>query len=284
MDFIISIDIWSTILSYLKYTDIESANTNQLIAIMKMSFVNKSLRNLITFNSFWVLYNSIEYKDAEYDIYNCNEIFCRIVHKIRILKTQKNIRNLCSHGYVPSTSVIGCTFGIICRFDQWSLGKFELSNEEIVPTYVVCNKKFRAIDDLQCSRLVENKYCILFQGIKDGHKTNFYIKKNMISCCIFNNVVDLYNNACDLCTDFQCDNDNNYRNNDNNYVSHFDYETGAVLHNNYIWTTKKISMADNINHVKINFYAQNVMTNIKYLIHQIEEIQDTIFNKCVFDI
>ena len=88
---LISIDTWATILYYFRDINGEPTSPNQLIAIMTMSFVNKSLRNLITSNMFWILYNSIEYEPSKYNIYDCNKTICQIIHKIRTFKKLSDV-------------------------------------------------------------------------------------------------------------------------------------------------------------------------------------------------
>jgi len=251
----ISNDIWVTILSYLKDETTYPVNPDQFIAIMKMSFVNKTLRNIITSNTFWILYNSNEYAPANYNIYNCNINFCQIMHKIIALKTEENITNLCDSIYTPSRN-IGNILNMVYRHNAPMPCKYNLSNKEIVNSHAILNNKCESSIDLRCYNLVENDYCILFKGIseKNGNmqSTSFFIKKpNQFSCNDkFTTLSDFYDNATDLYSD----------------PNQRSYNRNATLHDNYIWLTTNTVGTDDI-----NFYAINVMTNVKYLVTKIKD-------------
>ena len=245
----ISNDTWVTILSYLKDETTYPVNPDQFIAIMKMSFVNKSLRNIITANSFWILYNSNEYASAKYNIYDCNENFCQIMHKITSLKTHENIDKLSKSPYIQPINM-GNAFYMVYYPNLFRSYKYNISNKEIVNSHAILNNKYEYVNDSKCSYLVENDYCILFtEKIVANHKekiTRFYIKKsNQFSCndkC--NTISDFYDNAINLYND-----------------------GNATLHDNYIWLTTCNECTGDI-----NFYAINVMTNVTYLIAQIKDL------------
>jgi len=245
----ISNDIWVTILSYLKDTTAYPVNPDQFIAIMKMSFVNKTLRNLISSNTFWILYNSNEYAPAKYNIYNCNLNFCQIMHKIIALKTIENIEKVCKSIF---TSDMCNIFYIVNRYNTYT-HKYNLSNKEIVNSHAILNNKCEKF--YICYKLVENDYCILFSGMTqknhNARDTRFYIKKNNIYSCNdkFTTLSDFYDNATDLYADFNQDK----------------HDINATLHDNYIWLTTYTIETNNI-----NFYAINVMTSVKYLISRLE--------------
>jgi len=265
----ISNDIWVTILSYLKDSSnayMEPVNPDQFIAIMKMSFVNKSLRNLISSNAFWILYNSTEYSSAKYNIYDCNLIFCQIMHKITVLKTYENIQNLCDTKYITSINM-GNIFLMVHAYSTLKPHKYILSNKEIVNSYPILNNKFESSFDLICYDLVENEYCILFTGIiganNDSQITRFYIKKEdqLSFNDKFNTLSDLYENAIDLYSD----------------LSQTSYDHNATLHNNYIYLVIHTFGMDDI-----NFYAINIMTNVKYLINQVKNTYPSGYITCRF--
>ena len=248
----ISNDTWMTVLSYLKDTTSYPVNPDQFIAIMKMSFVNKTLRNIITTNSFWILYNNDEYKLAKYNIYDCNLNFCHIMHKMIFLKTHENIKNLCSDIYFPKRNM-GTVLNIVYQYNTINYYKYNLYNKEIVNSHAILNNKCKSY---KCCKLVENDYCILFKGIseKNGNmqSTSFFIKKpNQFSCNDkFTTLSDFYDNATDLYSD----------------PNQRSYNRNATLHDNYIWLTTNTVGTDDI-----NFYAINVMTNVKYLVTKIKD-------------
>jgi len=293
----ISNDIWSTVLSYLKDITTEPVKPDQLIAIMKMSFVNKSLRYLITSNSFWVLYNSIEYESAKYNIYDWNENFCRIISKIR-LPIPENIIYMDNSKYYDKSSI----FGLRCKMG-YIKDRFNISNKEIVHSNPLYKHNIYLIDNsIKIQVTYENEYCMLcemYTSIKDY--TKFIIKKNkqFICGCLLHEdcaLCEIYNTVnlknfivdkekqvvCDIIND-SLDASNNKYNLYTNYIYN-DPENGnliqtchnidAVLHDNYIWLTTKINMNSLIKYTTTNFYAQNIMTDVKYLIHQIEEPQN----------
>jgi len=270
-----SFDLWMTTLSYFKDTNSETVNPTQLIAIMKMSFVSKGFRNLITSNDFWVLYNSDEYKSAKYNIYDCNENFCRIIHKIMALKTKQNIIDSGQDIlYVEGGCCITTSGGIkdnsetydkieyddkgkminidnlkiMCYNGQKNV-KFNISNNEIVYTYA---------KSINRNILAENDYCIIL-GFKYGEHVNI-IKKPII------NIPKSYDNACDIFN-------NSIRGNCyklDEKIHHY-YQIDVVLHDNYIWLTTKTYFSD---YMIINFYSINVITTATYLIYEIKQIYD----------
>ena len=260
----ISNDIWVTILSYLKDATPYPVNPDQFIAIMKMSFVNKTLINLISSNTFWILYNSNEYAPAKYNIYNCNLNFCQIMHKIIALKTIENIQKVSKSIFTSDT----CNrFYIVNHYNASYTHKYNLSNKEIVNSHAILNNKCESY--LKCHTLVESVYCILFTGRSgtnydgwrtnyDGWRTRFCIKKNNQFSCNdkFTTLSDFYDNAIDLNT----------------------YDLNATLHDNYIWLTTYTIETHNI-----NFYAINVMTSVKYLISRVENpYHSSYYPSCYF--
>ena len=256
---LVSIDTWSTILSYLKNTDIEPANTDQLVAIIKMSFVNKSLRDLIASNHFWILYNSIEYESAKYNIYEWNCNFCRILSKIKSLKTIKDMNE--TKNFISLTDHI---FIHLLYLGDWY--NFNIRNKASIFDSMVY------IDSAIFNRsyaCCENEYCVLFQTfVNDYCNLTFYMKKQSLvlyKLKEFADFCDLYNNN-DLLKNIS-------------QFKYFENRTDIInfsgniimLHDNYIWSTE-ISMYFNTNYI-IKFYAYNVMTNIKYLVNEIEIIR-----------
>jgi len=205
------------------------------------------------------LYNSTEYSSANYNIYDCNENFCRVMHKIIVLKTYENIEKFCDGPYYPARNM-GNIFLMVDYHNILEAYKYTISNKEIVNSHAILNKKFVSFGDPRCYDLVENEYCILFIGVNnDGQRTSFYIKKHTQFSCNdkFNTLTDLYDNAIDLfgdlCTFY------NIKPNDVN----------AILHDNYIWLTNHIMISDDM---IINYYAINVTTNVKYLITQTKDV------------
>jgi len=279
----ISIDIWSTILSYLSYLkdiDNESVNPDQLIAIMKMSFVNKSLRDLITSNHFWILYNSIEYESAKYNIYEWNINFCRILRK---LKTLKNIENMWDikiwNSDIKNLQKDSSNYMSIILFWNYVWKNFTIYNE---PSIVDNIKRIGTPIFNNIYVCIENEYCTLFKILFDtGKSCTFYIKKQSF---------ESHNYKLEDFVDF-CDsyNPNDLLKNIDQF-KYFENRTDIInwlyrdvmLHDNYLWFTE-ISMHNDINYT-IKFYAYNVMTSIKYLINEIEISDETIIKhlRCYF--
>ena len=292
MSSIISIDTWATILSYFKDTDIESVKPNQFIAIMTMSFINKSLRNLITSNTFWILYNNNGYKSAKYNIYNCNLNFCHTFHKLRKIKSDENIteyhapfnlnRNIFSVGLYCEKKTNGVTY------------RYDISNilETIAQSYTMASSHPQIN-----YTLTENDYCILFQVSSFGeNEITFYIKNN--SLILYDHALKDFADFCEL------NNIHSIHNNLKKNIGNFKYfvnqpdfiqypENDVVLYDNYIWSFAKrqkdvlqeesIEINKNNKNNIINFYAHNVMTNITYLIHQIEELDYEYLTCCFTD-
>ena len=264
---IISIDMWVTILSYLKDNDGDPVNPDQFIAIMKMGFVNKSLMNMTTSNMFWVLYNNIEYNSVKYNIYEWNCNFCRMLNKTRKLKTIKDMK--------------------IWKYDDIEDSIFiRLYHNREWHTFNICNgvniyKNVEVMSQLnQRYVFIETEYCILFEITSIG---SFYLKKQPFvthnyKLKDFVDFCDSYNDRSDLLKNID---QFKYFKNRTDIICHPD--NNSRLYDNYIWTTE-ISMHNDINYIK--FYAQNVITNIKYLLNEIE-IKSYSFNndffKCYFD-
>jgi len=129
IDNLISNDTWMTVLSYLKDIDSIPVKPDQFIAIMKMSFVTKSLRNIIITNNFWILYNSNEYEFSKYNIYDCNSNFCSILYKINKLEAGSMI-NLNKQIYNNRTNI----FGTKREYGYIKDVKHDISNMEIIPS------------------------------------------------------------------------------------------------------------------------------------------------------
>ena len=279
----ISTDTWVTVLFYLSDTFTDPVNPDQLIAVMKMSFVNKNLRNIITSNSFWVLYNSIEYESAKYNIYDCNENFCRIIYKIRSIDTgnilygdhsiKSTDSGYISYGDHPKYDKCSI-FGLICRFN-YRMGRFNILNKEIVPTHQHFDKFLPGLE-LKAQAMYENEYCTLYEIYDRGNMTNFIIKKgDDLKHDNLNDSSDLSSEKDYLFSDI-IHNDPKCGTSLLNY-----HNADAVLHDNYIWLTTKLRMDSFIKLTITNFYAQNVITNVKYLIHEIVE-RPCDFSNCSF--
>jgi len=274
-----SIDTWATILSYFQDTDIEPVNPDQFISIMKMSFVNKSLRNLIITNSFWVLYNSIEYQSVKYNIYEWNCNFCRIVSKIRTLKTINNMEK----GYEDNRNAISIRLWYNPNWHTFSIhdrASIYESTEHIVSA--IFHRFYTWI---------ENEYCVIFQICGTANNFFLYMKKqSFVSCNYklkdFADFCEVYDNENDLLKNI---NQFKYFQNSDDIIHLSD---NIILHDNYIWSLAKrqkavlreesteISMHFNTNYI-IKFYAYNVMTNIKYLVNKIEIIGSSSENNCL---
>jgi len=265
----ISIDTWATILSYLKEIHINecltqkennSVNPDQLIAIMKMSFVNKTLRNLISSNTFWILYNSIEYGTVKYNIYDCNEKFCKILYKIKKLQTVKNMMKGDYNYYRPNMLMIR----LINNQDFYRFDILEKENPYPHSEYI------RSATYEICYKLTENDHYILFKAydyVEDGHA--FYMKKS--PSISYNNALQEFADFCDYCLtligfiDLEIMNQFKYFQHRNDII--YSSNVRIIIFNNYLLFTETIKDTK----CKIKFYAQNVMTNVKYLIHQMEE-------------
>jgi len=229
----VSNDIWITILSYLKDIDYEPVSPNNLIIIMKMSLINKSLRNLITSNNFWILYNDNKYKTTKYNIYNCNEKFCRILNKINTFKIHKTFHSNYTYGINERTII-----SKIQKFYNKQFTKFIGHTGIIFP---IINIQIDSECNVTCN---ENKctFKIIYFGQKD----------QITACRKLHELCHIHDNISDSYVDLQ---------NIFNYCG-----SNEIQHNNFIWFT--IGTINDFN-MTINFYAQNVMTNIRYLIHQI---------------
>ena len=247
MEFNISNDTWATILSYLKeiwvvecvtQRENDPVNPEQFIAIMKMSFVNKSLRNMITSNIFWILYNSIEYESAKYNIYDCNENFCRIISKIRIFNEIKDIEATCNYVYNSYKHI----FGIMRWCSGHYIKKCNISSKEIVSTHS-SNSEYKIDKKYKCNKkykvLSQNEYCTLVKGI--GYGNNYYITKpnKTYDGKCDNFYISVVFNGCDLLT-YSFEKGLHI---DTREIVNF-RDVDAILHDNYIWFTTEMFMAN----------------------------------------
>ena len=276
MESVISIETWATILSYLKDINNKPVNPDQLVAIMKMSFVNKNFRNLIMSNNFWILYNSIEYESVKYNIYNWNENFCRMIYKIKTLKGLHDTSFLVKSHY--QQNLYDAIFNIKYFDHNRNVYTFDIFNKEDIKSDLYC---YVHLFGHRYYTLMKNDYCILFQVIFSNAKGATYCMKNKQTEKTPNYMIKEFANFCNIYDENELFNNINqfkyFQNNDElSGIIHYD-DPSTTLYNNYIWSVIQSNTCNNENKV-INFYAQNVITNAKYIVHQIEEIN--CFNMC----
>jgi len=96
-----------------------------------------------------------------------------------------------------------------------------------------------------------------------GKLTNFIVRKQYHQ--VITDSSELLSDKYNLYSNF-IHNDPAWGNSIINY-----HNADAVLHDNYIWLTTKTDIAGFLNCTLTKFYAQNVITNVKYLIHEIKE-------------
>jgi len=186
-----------------------------------------------------------------------------MLRKIRTLKTLKDMEEW--DPQYPSGNIsiqLRCN-NIWYRFcicnELSTYENIERVNSSKFNTYFVC---------------IESEYCALFTiYLHNENPLTFCMKKQSSDVYDykvkdFADFCDLYNNTDDL-----LENINQFKYFENltdivDWTSNY-----IILHDNCIWTTE-INTHNDINYI-IKFYARNVMTNIKYLVTEMEIIDSS---------
>ena len=141
----------------------------------------------------------------------------------------------------------------------------------------ICNKEYITsysslfLNPEQYCKYTENEYCALFEmSINGGSNITFLIRKQMPMLYNYKE-----NDLQKLCNAYKSDVEFYNVEYGQNNIIHCSHHT--TLYNNYIWFTEII-----IPNNTICFYAQNVITNVKYAVHKLIEISHSGNTICKF--
>ena len=253
------IDIWMIILSQLKDTNLTPNDPVNFITIMKMSLINNSFKAKITDNAFWKLHNSIDYESANYNIYDCNINFCRIIHNVHTIQAQTmnysiDVKN--------EFSFDGNNIYKFVNLHEKQFTKYILQEKAIMPNNLLIGSINFVFNNIKCYGILENSHCILFKALYwNEHPISFVIKKQE-QMSITDKLTDLLN---------QYDNEYDSHKNLSNARSYY-RGNDEILHDNYLfYVGNEVKRINSLFYIIISFNAKNITTGTKYLIHEIKE-------------
>ena len=250
-------DMWLSILSHFKDDEYHITTLDNLLIIMTLSLTNTHLRNIITSNNFWVVYNNNGYKHSKHNIYECNVNLCRIIHKIS--KLTFDIPDNSKGTMVNQHESIKCNK----LYMSYSINKghhvrIPVSTKEIISSYhgseddvVLIKCQYMT----KCYSLLENDYCTLIEGFDDSYNRVCCVKKK------FKTTSDNTEGLLPLGHNINLNMDYEFVTSTNEKCTTID----DTLYDNYIWFSTTHINSDN-EHV-INIFAQNILTNTRYLIN-----------------
>ena len=234
----IPIEIWSVILSQFSDAKSTCTDTSQLRSIMTMSLTNTIFKNIIKCNSFWVLFQNLNYSGVSLSIYESTNVLLEIAETLKKFtnKSLSEYRTISTYNTIPIMSY---------KSNYLHINK---------PSYFEIPTEYQ---NLVCCRYTENDLCILFEGKERGtHKKSGFIYKKYLP----NDIPFI--DKCYPIKEFEENELIDYEKVPKLFCSNDRF----IICDDYILFVQYIFFEDMY---KLNFYAQSILTNIKYILHEI---------------